>query len=611
MGDFLPDLTVNTGNTDSPSNAPGNSYTQQILYWTNAAYLEGKRDNEDSAEIKGMSDAFDYLSGLQWKGPQPAHRSKPVSNRVLSLFWETIGLLTDIRPIWEVKAAQTGVEVERESYSKAQDILNNLTKAWALKNDFDLKMAFWIMFSMLGTGYCKVWWDPYANGNDPLTDGDIAMDIIPPNGVFVLGGDGDIQKAECVIYRKVRTLAWIKRYYPLTGHLVRPDISTSQYEMNISAPPHLSPQLFMSLSPGMKRKIGQGKDLVESVYPEAEVKEFWIKDDMVNGTGKTMLMGRAGTNWCYQVKPGEPCYPRGRVIVTANDVILDDQPNPNWDRKVPISKLRIQAVPWQAQGFSFLKPLMQGQDIINQVLGGLLNMVKKALSPQLMAPKNALSADAWKNIDTSRPNEKILFSPNSPHMPKYSDPPNVPSYVLQLEGIIEREMNRFSGVSAIDSAMSKKQVPSGDSLEQITNAKNTPIRLMSRFIEGGVSEVGQFFVSRSLQFYTAERRLELLGTYGLMPQDYDTNQGSLVPEGMRPETYVRRFHFNIERGSLLKVQHMERVTFAFKMYQLKLISRVQFFKMVDINVNQEQNTKELIEEAKVMAQFAPPAKGKK
>ncbi len=599
------------GDENSPAGLPNSPYNQQIRYWTRAAYEEGRKYTEETSEVRGMDDALDYLAGLQWKGPQPAHRAKPVSNRVLSLFWETIGLLTDIRPVWEVRAAQTGVETETQSYSKAQDILNRLTKAWALKNDFDLKMAFWIMFSMMGTGYAKVWWDPYANGNDPKTDGDIAMDIIPINGVFCLGGYGDLQKSECVIYRKVRTLAWIKRYYPLTGHAVRPDVSASKYELNVSSPPHISPQLFMSLSPGMKRKLGQGKELMESVYPEAEVREFWMKDDAVNESRKPMLMGRQGTNWCYMVQPGEPLYPRGRVIVTANEVILDDQPNPNWDRRVPISKLRIQAVPWQENGFSFLKPLQQNQDILNQILGGLLNMVKKALSPQLMAPKNAFSADAWKNIDTSRPNEKLLFSANTPHMPKYSDPPNVPSYVLQLEGIIEREMNRFSGVSAIDSAMQKKQVPSGDSLEQIANAKNTPIRLMSRNIEGAVGDVGQMFVSRALQFYTAEKRMEMLGTYGLMPQDYDTKPGTLVPDTMSPESYVKKFHFNIERGSLLKVQHMERVTYAFKMRQMMLISRKQFFKMIDLNINETENTEELIAEAKTLQALAPPPKGKK
>ena len=32
----------------------------------------------------------------------PSYRAKPVSNEFLSMFWETIGLLTDIRPMFHI-----------------------------------------------------------------------------------------------------------------------------------------------------------------------------------------------------------------------------------------------------------------------------------------------------------------------------------------------------------------------------------------------------------------------------------------------------------------------------------------------------------------------------
>ena len=89
------------GGTTTPTTS---DYSAQIRQFCNSAYEEAKRNNEDAEEMKQMNTYLDYLSGMQWKGQVPAHRAKPVTNRMRRLFWETVGLLTDIRPIFEVHA---------------------------------------------------------------------------------------------------------------------------------------------------------------------------------------------------------------------------------------------------------------------------------------------------------------------------------------------------------------------------------------------------------------------------------------------------------------------------------------------------------------------------
>lgn len=602
MSRFLPELTPNAvDDAASPAAAAGNTYESQTKYWLNAAFEEAKREADSTPEIKEMDTALDYLQGLQWKGPQPAHKAKPVSNRTLSLFWETVGLLTDIRPVFEVHATdkkQTGTA----------EILNSLVKAWALENNFDLKLAFTVMFSMITTGYAKIYWDPFANNGQ----GDIAMDSMAANRLLRLGaGDGDLNTDECLIYNNTVTLAWLKRKYPVTGAAVRPDISYSKYDISTAGPAHISPQLFMNLSPGMKRKLSQSPDMTQSVYPKVQMREYWLKDDARNDTSKPMLMGRKDTNWCYTVPPGEPLYPRGRVIAMANNTILDDQPNPYWHGRAPFAMLRLQGVPWQNLGMSVMKPIMNNQDIMNQILSGILNMTKLAVSPPLLAPKNAFTPEQWKNLDMSRPNEKAQYSANSPQKPEFRRPPEIPAYVLQMFNIIDREMDRNSGASAIGDALKKKQVPSGDSLDQIQQSKNTPIRSMGRNIEGFLGELGQMFVPNALQFYTAERRMALLGANGLLPVDYDALPGTLVPAGMQPEAYARKFKFNIERGSLLSIQKMEKVNFVMKLFAMKATSLRQLYRTLDINVDVDKVIGEMVEEAKLAQAVAPPKKGKK
>ena len=408
MGDFFPQMIPNTGEGhrdagEARAAAGGSNYEAQIKYWCEAAYQEAKKIADDSKEVQEVDKTLDYLSGLQWKNATPSHSAKPVINRMQRIFWETVGQLTDMRPIFEVHATS-----KDDAYSKTQDILNRLSRSWAIENNFDLQLAFVLIYALITTGFAKVEWDPFAQDGQ----GDIVIKPISPSALLVLGAENNLQEAEAVIYRQVKTLNWIRRKHPTTGYAVRPDVNYSKYDLSASAPAHVSPQLFMSLSPGMRRKISSQPEMQPSVYPKAEYREFWIRDNSVNNGSKDVLMGREGTNWCYTVKPGEPLYPRGRVICMANGVILDDQPNPYWHGRFPFAMLRMNAVPWQFHGMSVVKPWMTMQDVMNQIIAGVLNMVKLAVNPPMLAPKNAFSTEAWKSLNMSRPNEKAQYSGN-------------------------------------------------------------------------------------------------------------------------------------------------------------------------------------------------------
>lgn len=133
---------------------------------------------------------------------------------------------------------------------------------------------------------------------------------------------------------------------------------------------------------------------------------------------------------------------------------------------------------------------------------------------------------------------------------------------------------------------------------------------MSRNIEGFISEVGMLFIPCLLQFYTAERRTDLLGTTGSTPADYDASPGTLVPHGMEPESYARKFKFRIERGSLLSTQRLERVNYAIRLFSMKAMSLQQLYRILDLNIDVNRMVAEMIEEAKVMQAMAPPKAGK-
>ncbi len=587
-------------------------YYSRLNDWCEAAVEEGKALQTNVPELTEISQVLEYLSGLQWKEAMPSYRSKPVSNEFLQMFWETIGLLTDIRPMFNI------VDVSADHHhSEIQSILNRGAKAWASTNQFEQRLAFCMMFGMLTSAPAKIYWNPFARGNsgDP-NDGDISLEARSPSSILRLGNgwSANIQDDECVIERQDQTLDWIKRAYPTMGKYVVAEEQKSSFTTEVSGV-QVSPQLYPPMSSSMKMLKGVGdKEAYMSVYPKAEVQGFWYNDDGVNEGKEKVLMGpkRAdGTpaqSWCYWVDPGKKLYPRGHVVVRANRVILYDQPNPYYHRKKPFCLLSLYGVPWQQYAMSVCAPWMKQQDILNQMMAGILDVVKKILRPALMAAKSAINPAAMKAIDSGKPNLKITYSQNAPHAPTWQTPPQLPTNVLQVYSMVLNSMKQSSGASAIGDALGKKQVPSGDSLEKITQAKNTPIRYMGRAAEWFLDEVGQMWTADFLQFYDAGMRMELLGPSGLAQPDMDNKPGSLIPDGVNSESFVRRYHFKTKKGSLLNAQHQEKLPIVFALRKGKDLSRRKMFEFLDWNINEEENDTELKAEAAAAAQMAPPPK---
>ena len=596
MAEFTEKLGSNERDSGSTSRLA--TYYERLGNWADQAYEEAAGIQQEVPEIKQISEALDYLVGLQWKQDMPSYRAKPVSNEILSMFWETIGLLTDIKPMFNIKDIGG-----QGSYSKIEDILNALAKGWASNSKFERKLAFCTMFGMLTSAPAKIYWNPFANGHsgDP-SDGDITLEALPASSLLRLGEGDDLQEDECIIYRKTRTLAWIKRAYPRMGPLVQPEEAKSKYTVEMQAPLNVMPQLFQNLSPGMKRMMGANERTnLQSVYPRAEVREYWMRDDMINESSRTIWMGPQGASWGYWVKPGQKLYPRGRLVVRANSVTLWDEPNPYYHRKKPFAMLGLYAVPWQQYAMSVIGPWMKQQDILNQIMSGLLQCVKKAVNPPLMAPKQAIHPEALRAIDSSKPNLKISFNANAASAPTWGTPPSIPAYVLPVYGIIQKSMKQGSGAAAMDEASGKKQVPGGDTLDRITFSKNTPVRMMGRNVEDFVDEIGTIWAGTALQFYDAGKRMELLGEQGLAKEDIDNSPGTLIPDGIDSEAFVRRWRFKSDKGTLLNVQRQDRVQIGFALRRNHDLSRKRLYSLLDWNIDLEKNDKELLDEAQAMA----------
>lgn len=599
MSEFTYSMIPKGGDENSPHLSYLTQYYRDMGKWLDSAYEEASGLQKEVPEVKAIQDQLDYLVGLQWKQDLPSYRAKPITNEALWNFIETIGLLTDLKPTFNIK--EIGFEGE---FSQDEKILNALARGWAKTTNFNRRMAFWVMMAMLTDAPIKLYWNPLARGDDPSDyyNGDVTMEVLKTRELMRLGVGFDYQEDEMLIYRKVRTLNWIKRRYPKMGQLVRPDTSRSRFSVDVQAPPIFAPELFQQLSPQAKRLVGGGDtSSAWSAYPKAEVVEYHMKDDTENESSNPIWMGPEGSSWGYWVKPGQRLYPRGRLIVRANGVTLWDEPNAMFHRKKPFVKMALYDVPFQDYAMSVISPWVKGNDILNQIMAGVLDCVKKAVRPALMAPKSAIHPNALRQIDASKPNLKISYNSNAATPPSWQNPPNVPSYVFSAYETVNKSLRRGSGASAMDEAGSKKQVPGADTLDRITFARTTNVRLMSGNVENSVDEMGELWVGTALQCYDTAHRVELLGIGGVSKQDLVERVGQMIPDGTSPESFIRKYKFECERGTLFNFQKQDRVQVGFALRKNKDLSRPGLYRMLDWNINLKQIEAELQEEMEAQA----------
>jgi hypothetical protein len=603
---FFPELVgrIASGN-DYPFLESDNELA--IKYWCNSAYEEAEADQKTSEELKMVDKYVEYLQGVQWPTARPSYRAKPVDNRMFGLFLELLGLLTDIRPVAEIHSTS-----REKQYIDQEENINKRMRAWWANNNIEQTFGMGVIYGILTTSFLKLEWDPWAK---PMGRGEICLRPLGPTTVLPLKCGHDLQSSQALIYADWKPVGWVKTKYPKRAYLVRPDISFSQYQVDSGPPGNVTPQLFNLLTPAMQRKLSPDRARVGiSAYPMCKYREFWIKDFTVNTSNQEVVVGDKNNRWgiSYSVKPNEMLYPRGRLIVMAGKEIVEDTPNPYWHGMFPFSLMRLNAVPWQLYGMSDLRSWADLQDIVNTIVAGVIDMIKKAVNPPFFAPKTAFSEQVWNSIDFSMPGARAAYNAVSPHEPKVMNVAPLPGFVLPMLQHVTREMDQRSGIAAIGEAVRKKQVPGGDTLDQIRQSQQGPIRYKGRNIETCISELGQQMVPNIFQFYRDDQRIRMPGAPGAPPDFLEWPGSSMIPSNIQPFEYIRNFEFTIQEGSLLGVQRMEQAMNLIRLRQSREISRKTFFdrlnKLGFIYLDADQEEQALIKEAQE-GLMAPP-KGK-
>jgi hypothetical protein len=566
-------------------------------------------NKERERHLKDSLKIIDYLEGKQWSPSARFARSRPVVNKFSRHYWEGIGYLSDLALDFHIKLFD-----KSSDFDPFEKLLEGLATFWALNSNFDDRTYDVIHYGMMNSGWSKQAWKSSLNGGL----GDFEITPIAPWEIAVEGTGNDPKDAECICYYHVESLAQLFRDFGKIAGRVKPDSEYSSGGASLSSeslrPSIISKDTWSKLAdPLKKRLLGDSVPASEDIYPKAVKREFWLRDNSVNETSQTVVVGpedergEPAYNWCYRVEPGMPLYPRGRVIIQAGGAILADSPNPYWHSQHPFSCFRPFRVPWSLDGISPVAPWRQMQNITNRIYGGVLDMIVATLEPTLIAPKAAFPQGDWEAIDPGAAGGKIKYNNNSPRAPEFVKRGEVPGWVFSYLQEISKEFDMSSGASAMTQALGKKQIPGDDALERIISSRSLPIRVQTKSLTSWVRDNGRMGISNILQFYSMAHRMQILGLGGTTPNDFRPIYGEARPRGVKGEDFVKRFQFIIKPGSTLASERNERNQVALLLQQRGVLSARGLMKQLEPNFDFDTNRQELIEEAKLRILMAGAA----
>jgi len=557
-------------------------YKRSLLSWREAAREEAVALRRMNPEWERVRTYIDMLEGKQWSRPLPRYRSRFNDNRLAETRIDRLSLLTDIRPAVEIRC---NVSEYQQQADIAQKIIFH---EWA-RQDLDLALVAAVDHALLSVGYWKI---------GAAMPGEMFVIPCGMDTVLPIQPGRDIQQANAVLYRTYKPLWYFKEAYGDSAAGIEREtaapIWTNINNQN-ARPGYLEEYTFNSMSPALRymtshRALTRGSMAGASpgAFPVGEVEEYWVDDHSVNESSSEVLIRdpRYSTgqhNYHYRVKPGQRLFPRKRLIVFVGSKVLYDGPSPYWHGLYPFAELALNPVVWAPGGLSAYRNLVPIQRAINEIGAGILDLVRRAVEPQLVTREGAVAPAAWEQFFGDMPGGKLRLTGmgNPVTDVRYMDPPPLPAYAQGFVQYLSSAFDRLSMSMDVTMLGRKNQVPGGDTIEQMRDTMQAGFRLESRYIEPFIRAAGIQAISHAFQYYTREKRMWMYGADGVTLEDFDYDPTTLVPWTMPREEHWKLFSIIVSQGSLHGSARDREKQVAISLFRLNAISREELLRRLD------------------------------
>lgn len=547
--------------------------------------------NGEYAEISSYISA---LRGDQWGRGRPKYRSSFVDNVLAKARIEAKAYLTDIQPTIDIRSKVASYQ------NQAELIQNCIHHEWRRLN-MDLRLAALIDHANFGVGYARI---------GGLLPGELVFRAFGMDTVLPIQRGDTIQESSAVLYRTHKPIQYFTKMFPGRADDIQRyadqamnAMTTNQY----SRPGHVDEYTWNSMSPAMKYKmgvrLGRPSPSDSEPFPTVALEEFWVSDPAVNETKDRILIRNPYLsvdqhNYWYFVDPGQPLWPRKRLIIYGGEKqLLYDGPSPYWHGLYPFGELILDPIVWGPGGFSRYRTMLPINKGINEMNAGIFDMVKKSLNQSLIGKKGAVADAVFDRFFQDMPGSKMLMNPGSNPATdlQYGPVPQLPAYTPAFLQHLYQRFDRQSGSVDTMQLARKKQVPSSDVIQQMKDSQSGQFRLEGRYVEAFLTDVGPQAVSNVIQFFTLNKRITLFGPDGVTKQDFNFRPGDITPDSQPRENHWQNFDVEVTPGSLHGGNRDADINKFIGLYRLGAISLRELHRRLDI-ANSAQIIQEMGEE---------------
>lgn len=508
------------------STIPHSSRAADVIEYVMGAVREGESFLAAQFGFKDIDRSIAFIQGEQHAGLKHKDLSNININLVGKVVSDNVASLTDIKPFFSYRSAN-------KTFKDQAVILNLLAQSWWMNNFIDLKIAGAVQLAVAaGCSYLQFVWNPELQGGK----GDLDViprdcrDVIPIRPTSSLS----VQDSLGVIVRSDETTSFLKGKYPHLAAGIRPDKDLAFSTGRTITPSGVIDRFVTPIIARFKKARRGGPIRV----PGKEVFTVYVKDDALNHSGKTVAMGfdhkGKRRNWSYLVEPDEPLYPRGRTIILSEDMVFYDGPNVWLFDQFPLVKLYMDmsfVYPDSYFSKAVTADLIPLNDLVNEIVQGIVDNIRKELRPNIIADARAISREKLRAFDTRRGGQILRVRPVGGKALEFIGGTELKGYVFDTLQFAIDKIEGLSGSKDLSALTRLKQMPAKDTIESIIQSMSPQLRMRGRLIEFAIRELANMVKFGFFQWYNAPRRMAILGADGLTLEDFDFDPGSLVPDG--------------------------------------------------------------------------------
>ncbi len=449
---------------------------------TNIAYLlgyDGLTYNTTTRSFQPVNRASSYLK-----------KNRIHVNKILPTIQNRLARLCKNPPAYDVRPESNSTD-DKEA---ARLALETLESMWEKLSINKKRIILYMWMQQCGHSWMKVSWDTtlgdrlgetedetpemgsLEDSDDEEEDepieyqGDVRVDPCSPFEIFpdpTAKTDDDVL-ATWLIHAKVRKLDYFKSHYK-KGHLVKEEgawLLSAQYEQRINSLNNRGPS-----SGGQESLKDSAIELIK-----------------------------------YEARSSK--YPNGRMIVTANNVLLEDKQLPIGE--IPYRKFDDTIIAGKLYSESIITHLRPLQDNYNEAKRRTSEWMKRMLAGKYKAPRGSELAQEAMNDESG---EVVYYTP-VPTAPAGIEPivvPPLPNWALTLQKQDVEDINDISGISEV----SRGTLPSASipaiGMQLLTEQDDTRIGVMTEQHEYAWAGVGSLILKYIEKFYELPRKLKMSG----------------------------------------------------------------------------------------------------